>query len=73
MIARFRETILTMKSVSSSEIYKHFEFLSKLPLYLSLGNLDFPGSHIIPEITLLGFCVLAEREAVINEHFEECL
>ena len=45
VVARFRETIPTVKSVSSSKIYKISGFLSESPFYHSLGNLDFPGSH----------------------------
>ena len=43
VIARFRETIQAMKSISSSEIYKNFGFLPKLRFYHFSRKLDFIG------------------------------
>ena len=43
VVAKFRETISTKKSVSSSEIKKNFGFLSKLQFYPFLRKLDFLG------------------------------
>ena len=41
MVARFRETIPTVKSVLSSKILKIFRLLPKLPFYPFLENLNF--------------------------------
>ena len=45
MVARFRETIPTVKSVSSSKIYKNFGFLPKLPFYPFSENWNFLRSY----------------------------
>ena len=47
VLARFRETIPTAKSVSSSEIYKIFLFLPKLQFCPFSENLNFLGSYTI--------------------------
>ena len=46
VIARFCETIPTVKSVSSSEIKKIFKFLPKLRFCHFLENWNFLGSHM---------------------------
>ena len=43
MVARFHEMIPTVKSISSSEIYKNFRFLPKLPFCSFSEKLDFLG------------------------------
>ena len=45
VVARFRKTVPTVKSVSSSEIYKIFEFSTKITFFLFFRNLDFIGFH----------------------------
>ena len=50
MVASFRETIPTVKSVSSSKIYKYFSFLSKLLFYHFSENSNFLGSYILPSL-----------------------
>ena len=45
MVARFRETIPTVKYVSSSEIYKNFGFLPKLQFCLFSENWNFLESY----------------------------
>ena len=47
MLSRFRKTIPTVKSVSSSEIYKNFGFLPKLQFYPFSKNWNFLGSYNI--------------------------
>ena len=46
MVAIFRETIPTVKSVLSSEIYKNFGFLPKLSFWPFFENWNFLGSHM---------------------------
>ena len=41
VVARFRETIPTVKSVSSSEIYKNFEFFTEITVLLFFRKLEF--------------------------------
>ena len=50
VLARFHETIQTVKSVSSSEIYKNFGFLPKLQFCPFLENWNFFGSYILPSL-----------------------
>ena len=45
MVARFRETIPMVKSVSSSEIWKNFGFFPKLRFCHFSENWNFMGSH----------------------------
>ena len=48
VLARFREKILTVKSVSSSEIYKNFKFLPKLRFCHFSKNWNFLESYKSP-------------------------
>ena len=50
MMARFRETIPTVKSISSSEIEKNYGFLPKLPFYPFSKNWNFLGSYSISKL-----------------------
>ena len=48
-VTRFCETNSTVKSVSSSEIYKIFDFQPKLPFYPYSEKLNFFPSFTIPQ------------------------
>ena len=47
VVIRYRETIPTVKSVSSSEIYKNFGFLIEITVLPFFENSNFLGFHRI--------------------------
>ena len=49
VVARFHETIPTVKSVSSSDLEK-FWILTEIPFYHFSENLNFPGFYILPSL-----------------------
>ena len=62
MVAKFRETILTEKFVSSSEIYKHFGFSAKITILPFIQNHVFSGvsqndqaKNLIDNVRELGY------------------
>ena len=55
MMARFRETIPTVKSISSSEIEKNYGFLPKLPFYPFQKIGIFSGLTVFPSSVKMDF------------------
>ena len=58
MVAIFRKTIPTVKFVSSSDIYKNFEFLTKITILPFIGKLDFIGFYKFNQIFIYLFITL---------------